>query len=81
MNLMSTPLRSCSVQMGVMAARARETLSQREPAMLPESSMRKMVSKVARKAKRSSVVVLLVVVGVELVIGVRAGGCVWGAAV
>lgn len=52
---MSIPSASCAVQIGVMDLRAAATSLQERPAMLPESSMRKMVSKVLRKAKGSSV--------------------------
>lgn len=44
--------------MGVIADKAWETCVQREPDMLPESSMRKIVSKVRRKVKRSSAAVV-----------------------
>lgn len=51
---MSMPSASCLVQIGVMDLRAAATSRQERPAMLPESSMRKTVSKVPRKAKGSS---------------------------
>ena len=47
---MSMPSLSWAVQMGAMAAMAREVSRHERPAMEPESSMRKMVSKVLRKA-------------------------------
>lgn len=48
------PSGSWAVQTGVIARRAAATADQREPAMEPESSTRKTVSKVERKAKGSS---------------------------
>lgn len=51
---MSMPSASCAVQIGVMDLRAAATSLQERPAMLPESSMRKTVSKVPRKANGSS---------------------------
>jgi len=42
------------VQMGVMVLRASRVSRQQRPAMLPESSMRKTVSKVERKEKSVS---------------------------
>lgn len=47
---MSMPSASYWVQIGAMEARAEAVSAQERPAMLPESSMRKMVSKVERKA-------------------------------
>lgn len=51
---MSIPSASCAVQIGVMAFKAADTSFQDRPAMLPESSIRKMVSKSERKAYGSS---------------------------
>ena len=47
---MSIPSASWAVQIGVMLAKAAEVSRQDRPAMEPLSSMRKIVSKVARKA-------------------------------
>lgn len=47
---MSMPSLSWLVQIGVIWPRARDVSLQDEPAMEPESSMRKMVSNSARKA-------------------------------
>ena len=44
------PSASCWVQIGVMAARAAEVSRHERPAMLPLSSIRKIVSKLERKA-------------------------------
>ena len=51
---MSMPSESKLVQMGAMVARASATSRQERPAMLPESSMRNLVSKVERKANSLS---------------------------
>lgn len=51
---MSMPSASWAVQMGVMVRRARDTSRQDRPAMLPESSIRKMVSNWLRNAYGSS---------------------------
>jgi hypothetical protein len=51
---MSIPSASWAVQMGVMVIRASAVWRQRLPAMDPESSITKMVSKVSRKAYASS---------------------------
>ena len=47
---MSIPSASWAVQIGVMVARAWAVSRQERPAMEPESSIRKIVSKVERKA-------------------------------
>ena len=47
---MSMPSASWAVQIGVMAVRAADVSRQELPAMEPESSIKKMVSKVVRKA-------------------------------
>ena len=47
---MSIPSLSCWVQTGAMVARAAAVSRQDRPAMEPESSIRKIVSKVLRKA-------------------------------
>ena len=47
---MSMPSLSCAVHIGAMDAMAREVSRHERPAMDPESSIRKMVSKVDRKA-------------------------------
>lgn len=60
------PSASNSVQIGAMVRKAEETSRQERPAMEPESSIRKMVSKVERAEKGESVAgVVLVVVAVE----------------
>jgi hypothetical protein len=51
---MSIPSASWAVQMGVMVIRASAVWRQRLPAMEPESSITKIVSKVSRKAYASS---------------------------
>ena len=51
---MSIPSASCSVQMGVMVFSASAVSRQERPAMEPESSIRKTVSKVERKEKSLS---------------------------
>ena len=51
---MSIPSASYCVQIGVMACNASAVSRQERPAMEPESSIRKMVSKVARKLKSVS---------------------------
>lgn len=55
----SMPSASCAVQMGAMVRRAAEVSRHERPAMLPESSMTKMVSKVERKAYGSSAVCVI----------------------
>ena len=52
---MSMPTLSWAVQMGVMAARAAEVSRHERPAMEPESSIRKIVSKVVKNAYGLSV--------------------------
>ena len=47
---MSIPSLSWAVQIGVIASRACAVSRHERPAILPESSMRKIVSKVERKA-------------------------------
>ena len=44
------PSASCCVQIGAMAARAEDVSRHERPAMLPLSSIRKIVSKLDRKA-------------------------------
>ena len=56
---MSMPSASWAVQIGVMAVRAADVSRQELPAMEPESSIRKMVSKVVRNAYGSSAVALM----------------------
>src|ERR1051326_8423698 len=51
---MSMPSASCAVQMGVMVSRACCVSRHDRPAMLPESSIKNTVSKLLRKAYRSS---------------------------
>jgi hypothetical protein len=51
---MSIPSASCAVQMGVMVIKASAVWRQRLPAMEPESSITKIVSKVSRNAYASS---------------------------
>lgn len=50
----SIPSASCAVQMGVMVIKASAVWRQRLPAMEPESSITKIVSKVSRNAYASS---------------------------
>jgi len=52
---MSMPSLSWATHIGVIASRAADVSFQRDPAIEPESSIRKIVSKVARKAYWSSV--------------------------
>ena len=74
---MSMPSLSWAVQTGVMVARASEVSRQRLPAMEPESSIRKTVSKLERKAYGSSAVGATA--AVKVVVGDR--GAAFGAAV
>ena len=75
---MSIPSASCCVQIGVMACSARAVSRQERPAMEPESSIRKRVSKVERKEKSVSPVEEEVDgVGRELGWGIG-NGCVSG---
>ena len=73
---MSIPSASCDVQTGVMAASAAFVSRQLRPAMLPLSSMRKMVSNWRRKAYGESEEVDWEVVVSR---GVYAGGASMGA--
>lgn len=59
---MSMPSASNSVQIGAMVRKAEETSRQERPAMEPESSIRKTVSKVERAEKGESVAGVVLVV-------------------
>ena len=76
---MSMPSASYLVHMGVMACSASAVSRQERPAMLPESSIRNIVSKVARKEKSVSVGSVVLLLGRVMGCGVGKD-CVRGGA-